>query len=676
MSTFYYGHSFPRVFVGTGSIRTSGKTKDLSAGELGFFDKSTLSAIAPEALSTFFSRQFLIAQGSYHTKDSLTAGNLTDTFQRMKDSIKTLGILPKYINQLTKVEPRRATAESWIIGWDGITNCCATLECGSVYTIRLDAQGDSVRRLLNRDWYKEISIETECCDGCESCQGSTVPKLKYFQKAADQINNDPIASKFLRASVMYDLTQNPVTKIPYKKYCLELCDAGDILALASVQSQYASEVITRIERDGKDVVELFDQTQGSISKYQFCSATAPADFEPVAFSLPAKCDVCPTGYTIDLDPAAGPYVKFTVVRPLAGTEDLTTDVSTQAYADAIAGAYGGETPANYLGQNVAGGMVSFVVNKATYDAGVVALLADSIKESGTVSYTCIPADPAPIAWVECGDAFRIDRTLCITLTKECGAATSRVAEVAAFYANRSDVVVGSVALSTQNTPNSNDCAEIIEIKQINNACLEEGCQVRDVAEFDELPSFEGHVWAECPCVEPTDIDTCVGLKIETAFVEPKFGNCSFDPNDHYNLDGIRLSVSLKDDAELCSQTEWPVRKLTSFSQAVGLGESVLRKYLVANGYRLPEETFEIDVRMREVIDQQHLSVVNRSAYYKRLTLNHVIPGAPHGTGMTGLNNGQAYNLDFYFEEGTDTTVFENMLEGFAGQNGVTMEVFK
>lgn len=675
MASYYFGHSFPRVFIGTGGLRTEGITADLKAGELGFFDKSTFSAIAPSAINTFFNRQFIIAQGSYHTKDSLTAGNLTDNFQKMKESVKTLGILPRYITRLEKVTPKRAEAESWVIGWDQITDCCAELECDSKYTVRIDAKGDAIRRLLNRDWYKEFVIETECCEGCETCSGSSVPRIKYFQDLANQVNEDPIAKKFLKASLVYDLTACPIEQLPYTKYCLDICDAGDILALASVQAQYPTETIKREKRDGENVENLFDQTQGSISSYTFCSNEAPEDFQPTAFSIPADCKTCPDGYTINLDPAAGPFYKFVVSRPIAGDDDLSTETAAQAFADALAVEYGGETPAEYLGQTGAVALVSFVVNKATYDAGVVALLSDSIEEKGVSTYTCTPEDPALIAWAECGEYYKTTRRLCITLSKDCDPAVSRLDDVIAAFNERKDVVTDSIQLSTVNSPNSNDCAEIIEITQISNECLEDGCNTKSAAQFDELPSFEGHVWAECPCVEENDCDTCVGVKIETAFVEPKFGNCSFSPMDHYNLDGIRLEISLKDDADLCEQTRWPVRKLTSFKAPQGLGESVLRKYLLSNGYRLPEEQFEYDLRMREVIDQQHLNVVDRSAYYKRITLSHYIPHNAHAMGMTGLSNDQSYSLDFYFEEGADTSQFEQMIQGLAGSAGVTMDTY-
>jgi len=565
MANFNFGHSFPRVFIGTGAFATSGNTADLNPGEIGIFDKTTFDALNMGAAipAAYHKRQIMFAQGAYHTKDSLTSGNFTDNFQGLQKSVKSLGVLTKYVNSVTKTTPKSGAAESWVIGWDGFSDCCATPKCDSVYTVRLDAKGEVIRRLLNRDWYKELSYQTEVCEGCSSCgaEGGT-SKFAMFTAFAKQVNEDPIASKFLKASLMYDKATCPLTTVDFTEYSVDICDAGDILSLAKLQVEYPALAITRTQRDGVDVTNLGDQTKGSTSTYKVVTI-----------------DTAVTGDNAPADTAFG------------------TD------------------------------------------------------------------------WVTGAAVFKVERTLFITIPKTEGDAIGRVAAVNTFYIGRADVT--AVVDSSTYAVVAADCSQVIELTQLSSNYMEEGCKASDVATYLEVTSFEGTSWDESlPCNTNADCNTCIGLKIETAFVEKKFGNCSFNINDYYNVDGIRLEVSLKDDAALDSHTTWPVKKLSSFVQASGLGETVLRKYITASGYDLPEEQFEMDLRMREVADQQHLNIIDRSASYVKYTLNHSIPHSMNAMGMTGLNNDQTYNLDFYFKDGVDASDFEARLLEIAVEAGL------
>lgn len=771
MASGYYGHSFPRVFIGTGSFATTGKTVDLVAGEIGLFDKSSYTALSVAALPAFTNKQIIIAQGSYHTRDSLT-----DLYGGLQESVKSRGIKAKFVTRLFKVEPKRPQQEVWSIGWDGITTCCPTILCDRTYTVRIEVQGDAALKLHNRNFFKEYSYETPCCDGCETCDGTAADPKALFEDIQKQIAEDPGMKNYVQASVMLDLATDPLTNVyDFSEFNLDVCDAGDVLALAAVQSAFPGFTVIRTARDGQSLVGLTDHTFGATSTYTVCefnpvyvdtvvsgdvnpavvglnyqvdsdvaartitvpastsiydsikitdtgsnasvnnitiagahTATIstddeimwlvgdgagawiefldsvislatpfiPANYTPVGFDVPADCETCPVGFT--LNPVSFEYL---VQRTLDGSEDLSTEALRATFAVAVRDGYD-TTPLSplptpeFVSNNGSIATVRFRVGEADHLAGLTVPATDVLTFLGQLSANCTPAAGSPISWTEGTSKYKTSRRLCITIDKPCDGA-SRLTEVQNFLASETSILTGSIILSTVNSPNTNSCLEIIEITQINIDCLEDGCNFRDDATYTDVPSFEHYVWGDCPCIVETPFTGCVGLRLEAAFEEVKFGNCSFYPSDHYNLDSLRLTVSLRDDAEYCNSEHetWNVRKIQAFQQANGLGETVLRKYLLSNNYRTSNERFEYEPRMREVEDQQHLNVVDRAAYYKQITLDHFIPEEQRGLGMSSLNYSEQYCLDFFFPEGADTTAFEAMLETFVAEEGISIELY-
>jgi hypothetical protein len=95
------------------------------------------------------------------------------------------------------------------------------------------------------------------------------------------------------------------------------------------------------------------------------------------------------------------------------------------------------------------------------------------------------------------------------------------------------------------------------LEQINNACLEDGCDTVAVAKFDTLAGYGGAVWGVCPCegwtvsaggcpVPPVVVtDDCrCGIKVQGANVDLATEGCIFDPMDAVNFDPVRFEVAV------------------------------------------------------------------------------------------------------------------------------------
>jgi hypothetical protein len=134
---------------------------------------------------------------------------------------------------------------------------------------------------------------------------------------------------------------------------------------------------------------------------------------------------------------------------------------------------------------------------------------------------------------------------------------------------------------------------------------------------------------------------------------------------------VIIIILLLFNAEICSHSTWKVTKLSNGAQASGLGETVLRDYMLSMGYK--QEGYEADPRFREVADQNHLQVIDRNKYYKTYHLIHTIPDYTHGHLLGNYN--ESYTLHFVFEEGVDTSEFETLLGSYAAMNDVYLETY-
>lgn len=147
---------------------------------------------------------------------------------------------------------------------------------------------------------------------------------------------------------------------------------------------------------------------------------------------------------------------------------------------------------------------------------------------------------------------------------------------------------------------------------------------------------------------------CAGLILNGAYVDTKFGDCTFQVSDFYEKEPVRLyasEVDLNGDpclfSGVCVITECQPR------QANGFGETVLRELILSEKYR--QNFFHSDFRIREITQgNQIVNVIDRYALYTKYYLLHNVPrfNNPSST----FDNDQ-YLLEFVTTESINS--FEN-----------------
>jgi len=148
---------------------------------------------------------------------------------------------------------------------------------------------------------------------------------------------------------------------------------------------------------------------------------------------------------------------------------------------------------------------------------------------------------------------------------------------------------------------------------------------------------------------------CAGLILNGAYVDTRFGDCTFQISDFYEKQPVNLYPSEVDlNGDPCEFTGICVVNECLGSQAMGLGESVLRDVVLSESYR--QNFFSSDFRIREITQgNQIVNAINRQALYYRTYLQHSVPrfNNPSGT----FDNDQ-YLLEVIFTDAASAVAFE------------------
>ena len=182
------------------------------------------------------------------------------------------------------------------------------------------------------------------------------------------------------------------------------------------------------------------------------------------------------------------------------------------------------------------------------------------------------------------------------------------------------------------------------------------------------------------------------LELTAAYIETKFGICTFTPTDKYDLEPLLIYTSLTDEsgdpcAVNCFTTSNSATGVNTTAndatvvqapiQASGIGETVLRDMILSDRYlqlAYPDSARVESLRMREIEQNPALANISRTALYDQVMVLHSVPrfNNPSGT----FDNDQ-YLLVFHVPTGTSTVGLTNYVVGActAAGNTVTLETY-
>jgi hypothetical protein len=179
---------------------------------------------------------------------------------------------------------------------------------------------------------------------------------------------------------------------------------------------------------------------------------------------------------------------------------------------------------------------------------------------------------------------------------------------------------------------------------------------------DDLAIVGGNTWDNY--VSPGYIeDACAGMILNGAYVDTKFGDCTFQISDFYEKEPVKIYVSEVDyNGDPCTFDGICVVHECLATQANGLGETALRDLQLSEAYR--QNFLSSDFRIREITQgNQIVNAIDRRGFYFRSYLQHNVPRSYNPTGT--FDNDQ-YLLEFLAYAGDLTGLVSNSLAEFNG----------
>ena len=166
------------------------------------------------------------------------------------------------------------------------------------------------------------------------------------------------------------------------------------------------------------------------------------------------------------------------------------------------------------------------------------------------------------------------------------------------------------------------------------------------------------------------------LEITAAYVETKFGSCTFTPTDKYELEPLFIYTSFVDESgDPCAVNGFVSAEIQAPKQASGLGETVLRELILDGRYlqnAYPDSSRVDSLRMREIEADPALATVNKASLYDQVMILHNVPrfNNPSST----FDNDQ-YLIVVHVPAGTNTDSITNFIvsSASAAGNAVSLE---
>jgi len=172
-----------------------------------------------------------------------------------------------------------------------------------------------------------------------------------------------------------------------------------------------------------------------------------------------------------------------------------------------------------------------------------------------------------------------------------------------------------------------------------------------------------------PLTSTTVSHSC--LVIESAYVDTKFGNCSYSKNDRVDIEPVIIKVSILDETgDPCVVNCFKPTEIQEAHQGAGYGETLLQEYILSKSYE--QEFWEDDPRYRETKDQTFNTDVDRTAKYKVLNILHSVPRKSNPSGT--FDNDQ-YLIRILFKSTFDASDLITWLNAYltSANSGVQVE---
>lgn len=351
-------YTINRIFVPLGAQVTTGDTSALTVQQIGLYNPSTFQNLGSGALTAI--NEFLVAFGSGVTQWG---------------SFKSSAIKRNNVINFTKSTASNTNTQqiTWI-GWDGVSAATApTFKCDEEYIITFLIREYYSRGIFQPLIRESVRIKTTCCSDCSS-NCDALDCHAFMQSATDQINNNPLLSKYLTAELVSDCSGT----VGYYTYTLTVPTPADEAAFQTELEDFYGTCIGSITYTTGTENTTYTVNPATAINAVTPSGTAAAGTASYS-GVTGTTSGAGSGATFDVSRAGGVYT-VTVVDPGVGyaASDTITILGTDL---------GGTTTTNDLTITVDTLKIAEACTLSTFDA-YDGILWEEVYVPGTGTCTC------------------------------------------------------------------------------------------------------------------------------------------------------------------------------------------------------------------------------------------------------------------------------------------------
>lgn len=156
-----------------------------------------------------------------------------------------------------------------------------------------------------------------------------------------------------------------------------------------------------------------------------------------------------------------------------------------------------------------------------------------------------------------------------------------------------------------------------------------------------------------------------GIRLIGAYVDTRFGTCTFQTSDYYGRDIVQMDISLSDEnGDPCAFNGLCVTKECCGFGGQGFGDTYLRELILSESYL--QNKFSTDLRIREITQGTDIynalppvNGSNQAIFYDKYVIQHIVP---RYNNPSSVHDNDQYNLMIYVPAGAPAAALENFME--------------
>jgi uncharacterized repeat protein (TIGR01451 family) len=156
-----------------------------------------------------------------------------------------------------------------------------------------------------------------------------------------------------------------------------------------------------------------------------------------------------------------------------------------------------------------------------------------------------------------------------------------------------------------------------------------------------------------------------GIRLVSAFVDTRFGTCTFQTSDYYGREVVQMDLSLSDEnGDPCTFNGLCVEQECCGIGGQGFGDTYVRELILAESYL--QNKFSTDLRIREITQGNDIfnalppvNGLNQPIFYDKYVIQHIVP---RYNNPSSVHDDDQYNLMIYVPTGAPAVALENFMQ--------------